>query len=183
MKKLKINFKNIEIEFLDSTSSIKIKKHWSTYWQRVIGILAHCTYSYLKKNQLISLKQHWHISVYYCGLSKIIKLNQSYRGKNRKTDVLSFPIHYSIINNEKHVKQMPAVELGDIFICHQVLKSQAMNFKMSLEEEFFHLFVHGFLHLLGYDHEVNAKEELKMQKQEAQLLKIISFYLKEEVKT
>lgn len=178
MKKLKINYKNIQIELIDSTSSIMSEKKWSSYWNKLISVLSYSLHSYLKKNKLISSKQQCHISVYYCGISKITKLNQFYRAKNKKTDVLSFPIHQSVINDQDNIELMPELELGDIFICHQVLERQAKEYSLSSEEEFYHLFIHGFLHLIGYDHEISEVEEKKMQKQETELIRKVSFFLK-----
>ena len=62
------------------------------------------------------------------------------------------------------------VELGDIFISAPVMIEQAKEFKVTIEQEFFHLMVHGFLHLLGFDHEISREEEVLMEGLEKHLV-------------
>lgn len=109
-------------------------------------------------------RQPVELSLTLCGKDKIKTLNKKYRSKDKSTDVLSFPVHnnYKILPNP--------VELGDIFICLPQAKSQARNFNITLREEILHLFVHGFLHLLGFDHEISRLEEKKMFNLEKKLL-------------
>ncbi len=96
------------------------------------------------------------LSLTLCGKKKIKSLNRKYRKKDKVTDVLSFPVHESFTNLSGQM------ELGDIFICLDVAIKQAREFKITLREEIIHLFVHGFLHLLGYDHEISPLEEKRM---------------------
>lgn len=110
-------------------------------------------------------------NVTICGDYKIKKLNSLYRQKNKITDVLSFPLNddLRIIDN---VPSYNAEELflGDMFICKSKTEKQAREFKITFEEELIHLMVHGFLHLLGYDHEISDAEEKLMEKYEKLLL-------------
>ena len=76
--------------------------------------------------------------------------------------------------NKTHMKE----ELGDIFICREVALRQAKEFGISIEEEILHLFIHGFLHLCGYDHEISREEEKLMFGLEEKLLEKISKKLK-----
>lgn len=98
------------------------------------------------------------LSLTLCGKMRIRSLNKDYRKKDKITDVLSFPVH----ENFSKVKFSEYVELGDIFICQDVAIRQAKEFKITLREEILHLLTHGFLHLLGYDHEISQREEKKM---------------------
>ena len=75
-------------------------------------------------------------------------------------------------------KNQPFVELGDLFICKEIAKSQALGFNISYEQEVIHLAVHGFLHLLGFDHEVSLKEEQIMENYESDLVTKIYKILK-----
>jgi probable rRNA maturation factor len=77
-------------------------------------------------------------------------LNLRFRKKNYATDVLSF----SEPNNHSG--------LGELILCPQVLKKQAKEHKHSFKKELDYMIIHGFLHLLGYDHEKSRREELKM---------------------
>ena len=66
------------------------------------------------------------------------------------------------------------VELGDLFICKSKILTQAKEFSLTPVEEYIHLAVHGFLHLCGYDHELNQKEEALMEGLEEKLIKKVS---------
>lgn len=80
-------------------------------------------------------------------------LNLEHRNMDKTTDVLSFP-----------VDDFPHAPLGSIVINHELAKQKAQELGHSVEEEITLLFIHGMLHLLGFDHEVDngemrAKEE------------------------
>ena len=122
---------------------------------------------------------HIEVDVTLCGSHKIKSLNSTYRNKLKVTDVLSFPVYETLrIESESFVEPGPVLHLGDIFICREVAFRQAKEFKISFEEEVLHLFVHGFLHLCGYDHEVSREEEELMFCLEEKLLDKISKKLK-----
>ena len=84
----------------------------------------------------------------------IKKFNALYRGKNMATDVLSF----SFLENESKIKGQP-IHLGQLIISYQKAFTQAIAYGHSREREFSFLFVHGLLHLLGYNHETAPEEE------------------------
>jgi probable rRNA maturation factor len=77
------------------------------------------------------------------------ELNKSFRQKNYATDVLSF----APIERES---------AGELVFCMQVLKSQAKEHRLSVRKEIAYLYIHGFLHLLGYDHEKSKRAETEM---------------------
>jgi probable rRNA maturation factor len=85
--------------------------------------------------------------------SEIQEINLTTRGKDKPTDVLSFPY-----------EKMPNVPLGSIVISYDFIESYSKEYNHTLNEEFTLLFIHGLLHLLGFDHETDngehrAKEE------------------------
>ncbi len=83
----------------------------------------------------------------------IHKLNREFRGVDRPTDVLSFPQFAA-------EERIPAgATLGDIVISLPQMAAQAREYGHSPKREFCFLFVHGLLHLLGYDHEISAAAE------------------------
>lgn len=95
------------------------------------------------------------VSVAVVGNSQMKSLNREYRNKAKTTDVLSFP--------GSHLKSSPtSVELGDIVICLPKAREQALEYGEPLSRELERLAVHGVLHLLGFDHEKNKREEKKM---------------------
>jgi probable rRNA maturation factor len=90
-------------------------------------------------------------------------LNKSTRNKDYATDVLSFPT--------ENFPGSPIWDLGTLYIAWEVCKSQALEIGHSSEDEFDRLLVHGFLHLLGYDHEISKEEEKRMMRKEDECLR------------
>ncbi len=86
-----------------------------------------------------------------------LMLNQTFRGKDYATNVLTFNL-----SEEPHL-------IGDIVICAPVVSREAKEQNKSLEAHFAHLTVHGILHMHGYDHESSAEAEL-MESIETQIL-------------
>jgi len=96
---------------------------------------------------------------------EIAELNSRWRGKDLATDVLSFPT-----NAEP--------TLGDIVISVETAARQAKELKVSLAEELLRLFIHGFLHLLGFDHQ-DEKDAVAMDKKEQELFDIVGELIEE----
>jgi len=107
------------------------------------------------------------ISIIFVTDTEMRKLNKQYRNKDKTTDVLSFPM------NEEIKKGSHMNILGDIVISPTQARRDAKKRGISYEEELKFLLIHGFLHLLGYDHEISRKEELRMQKKEKEYLRYI----------
>ena len=91
----------------------------------------------------------------------IHKLNKEYRGKDSVTDVISFALE----DDDTFVKTEYRI-LGDIYICLNKAKSQALEYGHSFLREISFLTIHGLLHLLGYDHMVKEEEEVMFKLQE-----------------
>ena len=85
---------------------------------------------------------------------EIKNLNKEYRNKNKATDVLSFPL-----------ENIPGMPLGSIVISVDTAKRVAKEFGHSVKNEIKLLFIHGLLHLLGYDHEVDNGEMREKEKE------------------
>lgn len=99
------------------------------------------------------------LSINLVGEGRIKALNKKYLGKNRVTDVLSFPI-----SNKVSIRPIDngIIALGDIFICLPVAKRGALKEGTGLNSKLALLAVHGLLHLAGYGHEGSKKESIKM---------------------
>ena len=108
-----------------------------------------------KKNTLIC-------SLLLSGDKEIKNLNKKFRKKNKSTDVLSFPFYKKNQLNNK-IRKEKEVYLGDIIINLSQVKKK--NNKAKFKEELNKLWIHGVLHLLGYDHKSNS-QYLQMQKLE-----------------
>lgn len=97
----------------------------------------------------------------------IHELNREYRGVDRPTDVLSFP-------QFEADEPIPAgASLGDIVISLPKMAEQAREFGHSQRREFCFLFVHGLLHLLGYDHEISPEEEERQFARQREILEVL----------
>lgn len=94
------------------------------------------------------------------------ELNLTYRGKDRPTNVLSFPF-----------EAPPEVELpllGDLVICRQVVEREAQQQEKALEAHWAHMVAHGSLHLLGYDH-ILDEEALEMESLETEIMQKLGY--------
>lgn len=119
------------------------------------------------------------VSLTFTNDKDIHQLNLDYRGIDRPTDVLSFAMQEDgteeldiIFEVESEDESDPiSGMLGDIIISVETAKAQSEEYGHSLEREMGFLFVHGFLHLIGYDHEDDAAEAEMTAKQEAILQK------------
>jgi len=98
------------------------------------------------------------------GKQRIRTLNKKFRQQDKVTDVLSFSQREGLEFNNTERDY-----LGEIFICWPQVISQAKKFKHSAVKEFSILFVHGVLHLLGYDHE-KEKDYQKMKSLEEKII-------------
>jgi len=96
------------------------------------------------------------ISVLFTGDEEVRTLNRTWRGKDRATNVLSFPM-------AAPAEIADAPMLGDVVLAHGVCESEAAEKKVSIEAHAAHLVVHGTLHLLGYDHEQGETEAEEME--------------------
>ena len=92
---------------------------------------------------------------------KIQEINKTYRGIDRVTDVISFALEDSedIVYEDFRL-------LGDIYICIDKIYSQAEDYGHSVLRELSFLTIHGFLHLLGYDHMTEDDEKIMFKRQE-----------------
>ncbi len=93
----------------------------------------------------------------------IHQLNKTYRNIDRSTDVITFALE-----DTKDIKTVPRL-LGDIYISIDKAKEQALEYGHSLKREICFLAVHGFYHLLGFDHQTLEEEKIMFARQEALL--------------
>jgi|TARA_B110000027_G_C15986227_1_gene241089 probable rRNA maturation factor len=120
-------------------------------------------YDYFNKKKL-------EFSVLLSANKEIKKLNKKFRKKNKITDVLSFPFYEKNILN-KLLRKKNSIYLGDIIInLNKVLSKPKLDFS---EEKFNKLWIHGFLHLLGFKHKINT-DYSKMKKLENKFFKLIN---------
>ncbi|MDA8079084.1 MAG: rRNA maturation RNase YbeY [Nitrospiraceae bacterium] len=102
------------------------------------------------------------VSVLFVNAARMRELNFCYRGQDKVTDVLSFPMEGG--------PPIPANVLGDVVVCIPRAVEQSREYGVTLSAELRRLLIHGLLHLLGYDHETSAYQKRRMQAKERELL-------------
>ena len=116
-----------------------------------------------KNSDLINTNKINSVSVLFAGDKKITELNNRFRKINLPTNVLSFP---SFIERNKKIF------LGDIIFSAETIFKEAKRDKKSCNNHLIHLFIHGFLHLLGYDHQTEDNAKI-MEGLEIKILKTL----------
>jgi probable rRNA maturation factor len=94
------------------------------------------------------------------------QLNRDYRGKDRPTNVLSFPFEVPEV--------VPVPLIGDLVICASIVAREAEQQNKSLDAHWAHMVVHGALHLQGYDHETDHEAQI-MEQREREILHLLHF--------
>lgn len=119
------------------------------------------------------------VSVFLTGDEEIRELNSRFRGKDKATDVLSFPMtEAGVAPDEEGLAKGPGkaplllpILLGDIVISVETARSQAASYGVSTLEEVSRLLIHGALHLIGYEHVNGGRQAAKMKLKEDESLK------------
>jgi probable rRNA maturation factor len=120
------------------------------------------------------------VSLTFTNDEEIHQLNREYRGIDRPTDVLSFAMQEDGVEELDIIFEVDSEDeadpisgmLGDIIISVETAQAQSEEYGHSLEREIGFLFVHGFLHLIGYDHQDDETEAEMTAKQEAILQQV-----------
>ena len=136
-----------------------INKNYNKY-EKVFNEILSFTLNYLK------LKFSPIVSVSIIDNEAIHTINKEYRNIDRPTDVISFAFIDSEKDKEKIKKSKIDYVLGDIYISYQKCEEQADNYGHSLDREICFLFLHGLLHLLGYDHMEKDDEKIMFDLQD-----------------
>ena len=109
------------------------------------------------------------ISLTFTTPDEIRKLNRDYRNVDEATDVLSFPL---INFDDENGNIMPVLALGDIVICPEEVKR--LHSELDEREAIYLMIAHSFLHLLGFDHDTDEKQNLMWLKQDEIKSKILA---------
>jgi probable rRNA maturation factor len=127
----------------------------SRSWEQLVRTAAEAAIAESAFPQLATAERLVEISVTLTGDEQVRALNAEWRGKNRATNVLSFPL-----SDEDNLHQAnvagPEILLGDIVLARGVCEAEAAEKGITVEQHAAHLLVHGTLHLLGYDHHENS---------------------------
>ena len=152
---------NLEVEFLN----IEEKEE---YVQAIEKVINKCFEIEKLENKKI------YVSIILTNDEEIKKINNEYRKIDKATDVLSFPMFEKtevekIQNSNSKIKDV----LGDIIISIPKVKKQAKEYGHSFERELAYMVVHGFYHLMGYDH-IEEKDKKEMRPKEENVLQILN---------
>ncbi|WP_396587922.1 rRNA maturation RNase YbeY [Bermanella sp. R86510] len=111
------------------------------------------------------LKPDAELSIRIVEASESQSLNHQYRGKDKPTNVLSFP--FEIPEELAGLEEISLI--GDLVVCHDIVISEAEQQGKPLEHHYAHMIIHGCLHLLGFDH-INEDEATEMESLEIDIL-------------
>ena len=144
--------KVVDIEFLNIPET-------EDYNGLIDMVLGEC----FKEENLLDSKLY--ISVILTNPDEIQKMNKEYRKIDKTTDVLSFPMYER--DEISHLNKEIEEPIGDIVISVERVRKQAKEYEHSFERELSYMLVHGFYHIMGYDHmeemekkEMRAKEDV-----------------------
>lgn len=148
----------VQIEFLDIEEN-------EEYCKLIEKIIKKC----FEEENLLETKLY--MSIILTTPDKIQEMNNEYRKINKTTDVLSFPMfEKEELQNLSLITEEP---LGDIVISIEKVKEQAEEYGHSFERELAYMVVHGFYHLMGYDH-IELTDRIEMRKKEEEILDKLS---------
>lgn len=132
---------------------VKVDYQFKELFEEVINIV------YKKLN----ISKDYDLSVSFVDDKKIRQINNDFRNIDKKTDVISF----AMLDSQDIVSQDDSdLDLGDIFISIETATQQAKEINQSRNREILFLFIHGLLHLLGYDHQDIETEKIMFNLQE-----------------
>ena len=144
------------------------EKAWSKKIKNKIFFFKKVCQNFPKKYKFINKKIS--LSLLLSNNKYIKKLNKDFRNKNKATDILSFPLS----EKKKIFKQ---TYIGDIVISYDFIDKPKSQDSKVFKQKLIKIFIHGFLHLLGFDH-VKNKDYIKMLKVEKQIYQSVILKLK-----
>ena len=156
MQEVEINYKDIEKN--------------KDYEKIIKDVIKTC----LKEEKLNDLG--YYVSITLTNPNEIRNINNTYRNIDKATDVLSFPMFekYEIDEIvEKQIKSNVDETIGDIIISIEKVKEQAIEYGHSFERELSYMAVHGFYHIIGYDH-IKEEDKKVMRAKEEYILGLLN---------
>ena len=145
-------------------NTILNNKSWKNYLSNPSNFIQNKIKN-LNRQMKIYKRKTIYCTLLLSGDREIKKLNKKFRKKNKSTDILSFPL-------DKKIKIKKNTYLGDIIISYNYLDKPRSQDLKSFKEKVAKILIHGFLHLLGFDHK-NNKDYSKMLKEENILFKSV----------
>lgn len=147
-----------------SVNVILENKLWNTKIKKIDNFFNNIIKFFPKKYQFKEKKVSF--SVLLSNNKNIKKLNKRFRKKNKSTDILSFPC-------EKKLFKKKAIYLGDIIVSYDFMNKPKSLSNFQFKDKVLKIFIHGFLHLLNYDH-IKLKDFKKMIKEEEKIYNFVN---------
>lgn len=161
---------NLKIDFENDQDKIALRYPLKLLVRRAIEATLDCE----------GYQNRCEVSVTFTDNEGIRKLNKQFRGIDRPTDVLSFPLFdYDGTSEEPPVDELAGM-LGDIVLSLERAEEQAKEYGHSFEREVAFLTVHSMLHLLGYDHETGEADEAEMRAKQREVMDLLGLSVKSE---
>ncbi len=157
---IKINPQRIK-RLLNKTLELFISEGLSTKGRKKLALI------------LAAANNSIELSILFVNDKKMKEINLHYRQKDKVTDVISFP-QFENYEYLSVIKQQHPIFLGDIVVNLNEVKRRSLYNKSRFYDEVARLLLHGFLHLLGYDHEKSSYQAKKMSQAESRLLALIT---------
>jgi len=134
--------------------------------QKKVSLLIKNTIKFVQTKLIKKKINNYVLSVLVTNNLNIKKLNFKYKNENKETNVLAFPQEnlIEIVNINENVNL-----IGDIVLSIEKIEEEAKRYSKKFEERLAHILIHGFLHLLGYNHE-NSDTRKKMEKIEKEMM-------------
>jgi|TARA_B100000795_G_C22793617_1_gene438232 probable rRNA maturation factor len=142
---------------------ISDNKYWSKRIKKTPIFFNKLLKLFPKKYQFVNKKVNF--TTLLSHNNNIKKLNKKFRKKNKATDVLAFPF-------EKKINKKKIYYLGDMVISYEFINKPKSLTNAQFKEKVIKIFIHGFLHLLNYDH-IKLKDYRKMSKEESKIYKFV----------
>ena len=158
------NHMMMEKEFLDMSVNIQFMNETTEDVSVYEALMSSVIEETIKQESL--LKEMLACSFIFVTNDRIQEINKIYRHKDAVTDVITFALEDEVDGDVGSLFQIGPRLLGDVFISLERTQEQAKRYQHSFERELSFLTVHGFLHLLGYDHVVQEEEVIMFKKQE-----------------
>jgi probable rRNA maturation factor len=126
----------------------------------------------LAEQVLLAEAQHGELSLTFVDTTEMAALNSEFMGHEGPTDVLSFPLDADLDPQDLSEGGLIPVLLGDVVICPEVASQAAQTHAGTVVDEIALLVVHGILHVLGHDHDVEPRTQI-MRQRELELLEAL----------
>lgn len=139
-------------------------------WQAIAERAARAAIAETPHGPMLASPARFELSLKLSDDAEIRELNAAYRGKDKATNVLSFPMLQPGFMEATALADDGEILLGDVILAWETCVAEAAQKRIEIVDHATHLIVHGALHLLGYDHELGDEDAREMERMETDAL-------------